>query len=83
MECHHEWESTSAKSLCDWCGSGGYALKETTSLEDMVEDLKNEETKRRLFGGLGGEISLRDQPPSFIEPPSFVETPAFRIKNKR
>jgi len=36
MECHHEWESTTEESLCDWCGAAGYVLEEKTELEVML-----------------------------------------------
>ena len=38
MEGHHEWESTSEKSLCDWCGAAGYVLEQVTPLEKMLHD---------------------------------------------
>jgi len=50
MECHHEWESTSQKSLCDWCGAGGYVLKSKTDLEKMLEMWKKDPETRPANG---------------------------------
>ena len=41
MECHHEWESTSDKSLCDWCGSAGYVLERKIPLEKIIAKLRS------------------------------------------
>lgn len=37
--CHHEWESTSRTSKCDWCGAAGEVIEEKTPLERMAEAL--------------------------------------------
>jgi len=49
MDCHHEWESTSEKSLCDWCGGGAYVLKPKTPLENFVDKLKDPEYRDKFF----------------------------------
>ena len=36
-ECCHEWETSDVKSLCDWCGSDGFILKDKTDLETFLE----------------------------------------------
>jgi len=41
MSCVHEWESTSEKSLCGWCGAAGYILEKKSSFEKFVEKLKD------------------------------------------
>ena len=37
--CHHEWETMEKDDKCDWCGEGGYVLKEKTELEDFCSGL--------------------------------------------
>lgn len=37
-KCHHEWESLSKDSHCDWCGAESYKLKEKTELEKLSEN---------------------------------------------
>lgn len=79
MECHHEWESTTGKSLCDWCGAGGYTLKKTTEFEEMIVAIKDEKTREMLLGDLTGKFVS----PRFEQPPSFVEIPADRTGRKK
>ena len=38
MKCDNEWEATSDKSLCTWCGEGGYVIDPSTPLERMLND---------------------------------------------
>ena len=51
MECHHEWEATDKKSLCGWCGAGGYVLKDQTDLEQLIERLPEVMEKLRKKDG--------------------------------
>lgn len=39
VNCHHEWESVSRYSKCDWCGADGDVIEEKTPLERMAESL--------------------------------------------
>lgn len=49
--CHHEYEAADENELCDWCGSTGYILEETTPLEKMIKKIyENLKTKGKIFG---------------------------------
>ena len=50
--CCHEWEASSDKSLCDWCGEAGYVLQEKTDLERFSGELANPEFRARLLTDL-------------------------------
>jgi len=65
MDCHHEWESTSDQSLCDWCGAAGYVLDPLTSLEKMIRD------KRALKKLINDDKELRWHERSYVEKPAF------------
>lgn len=33
QNCHHEWEGSNLRAMCDWCGGDGEKLAENTELE--------------------------------------------------
>ena len=50
-KCHHEWDSVSPESKCDWCGSDGKVLEEKTGFEKFVETvLKNPKSFFKRIG---------------------------------
>lgn len=52
-ECHHEWECTTKKPKCNWCGGDFYILEKQTSFEKFVKDLlKNPEKYLNIIGEL-------------------------------
>ena len=55
MECHHEWESTSNKSLCDWCGAGGYILEKQTSLDKSIIALRKKKEHEKILRKMTGK----------------------------
>jgi len=69
-DCHHEWDSTSDKSLCDWCGESGYILDPQSLLDKFCEKLKSAEYRRSLVKANGL--------PWYHES-SFIDMPADRV----
>jgi len=46
--CHHEWETVSLRSKCDWCGGKiGKVLEQKTPLERMMEDIYATSSNKR------------------------------------
>lgn len=93
MECHHEWESTSDRSLCDWCGAGGYVLEKETHFEKFCGDLANPEFRARLLSDLKERqrfeedekkkmlhrhLGVGETPPQFFEQSPSPQVPADR-----
>jgi len=76
IDCHHEWESTSENSLCDWCGGGAYVLESKTSLEKFCEKLKNPKYRKKL-------LEVFKNSPKFTESSSFVEPADKRWREKK
>ncbi|MHC4298772.1 MAG: hypothetical protein ACYS7Y_15940 [Planctomycetota bacterium] len=54
-KCHHEWDGSRDKSMCDWCEAPGRVLEENTPLELMIRDMNK--------GGLKNLIraTIRDE----------------------
>jgi hypothetical protein len=34
--CHHEWEGTEDRNVCDWCHDDGYIIEKVTQFERFV-----------------------------------------------
>ena len=58
MKCDHEWESTSERSLCDWCGEAGYVLAKKTPLEKAVKAMKDKKIYKAILGPISEELRV-------------------------